>query len=100
MHFEQLHCDVALGVPLIAAGLFSMVLQIKTNISIEMSMYFRKLSSLIYFIHMIVLDSLRGSFAEMDFTFWIVVLSTCILLSYVLLTLMQIRYFKWLRILN
>ena len=80
MHFE-VHKDVALGVPFIALGLFPLVKDWVLNISWISFKWLRKMSTLIYFIHVIVIVAVDEFLPNMvALSRWSVIVVICILL--------------------
>lgn len=95
MHFE-VHKDVALGVPFIALGLFPLVKEWNLNTSWISFKWLRKMSTLIYFIHVIIIVAVDEYIPDMDaVSRWSVIIAICILLSALLLSLSRMRGLEW-----
>lgn len=95
MHFE-VHKDVALGVPFIALGLFPLVKDWVLNISWISFKWLRKMSTLIYFIHVIVIVAVDEFLPNMvALSRWSVIVGICILLSALLLSLTRVKGMGW-----
>lgn len=95
MHIES-HKDVALGVPVIAFGLFPLVKNWSVDSSWLSFRWFRKMSTLIYFIHAIVIVGIHQMFSDMsELLIWGVVVLYCIIISATLLKLSKMRNLRW-----
>ena len=94
MHFET-HKDVALGVPLIAFGLFPLIKEWQLNLSRVSFKWLRKMSTLIYFIHIIIITSIDQIYPGMDVIKWGVIIVSCIFVSALLLALRKMKYMSW-----
>lgn len=94
MHFET-HKDVALGVPVIAFGLFPLIKEWQLNLSIVSFKWLRKMSTLIYFVHIIIITSIDLVYPGMDVIKWGVIIASCIFVSALLLALRKMKYMSW-----
>ncbi len=94
MHFET-HKDVALGVPVIAFGLFPLIKEWQLNLSRVSFKWLRKMSTLIYFIHIIIITSIDQIYPGMDVIKWGVIIVSCIFVSALLLALRKMKYMSW-----
>jgi len=98
MHFEQRHPDVALGVPVIAVGLFPLIRDwqiINSKVSFR---WLRNMSSVIYFIHGIIISIVVSVLGDMCFITWIAVIAMCIVVSAFLIWLRNRKGFVWLKV--
>ncbi|MCH5311284.1 MAG: hypothetical protein J1E57_04925 [Prevotella sp.] len=97
MHFEPRHPDVAFGVPVIAFGLFPLICNWQlTNDRISFS-WLRSMSSLIYFIHGIIISIIVAILGKMCFSTWVAIIACCIMVSACILWLKGRRGFGWLK---
>ena len=94
MHFET-HKDVALGVPVIAFGLFPLIKEWQLNLSRVSFKWLRKMSTLIYFVHIIIITSIDLVYPGMDVIKWGVIIASCIFVSALLLALRKMKYMSW-----
>lgn len=94
MHFET-HKDVALGVPVIAFGLFPLIKEWQLNLSRVSFKWLRKMSTLIYFVHIIIITSIDQVYPGMDVIKWGVIIASCIFVSALLLALRKMKYMSW-----
>ena len=94
MHFET-HKDVALGVPVIAFGLFPLIKEWQLNLSRVSFKWLRKMSTLIYFVHIIIITSIDLVYPGMDVIKWGVIIASCIFVSALLLALKKMKYMSW-----
>lgn len=94
MHFDA-HKDVALGVPIIAFGLFPLVREWSMSWKGLDYMYLRKMSTLIYVSHVIVITAVGLVMGKMSLMQWGVVEVCCISLSAILLWLQRFRCFHF-----
>lgn len=95
MHFER-HKDVALGVPVIAFGLFPLVKKWNLNCSFLSFRWLRKMSTVIYFIHSVVIIAVCQLVSNMNaFSIWCIIIMCCIILSASLLWLSRFKGMKW-----
>lgn len=94
MHFET-HKDVALGVPVIAFGLFPLIKEWQFNLSRVSFKWLRKMSTLIYFVHIIIITSIDLVYPGMDVIKWGVIIASCIFVSALLLALRKMKYMSW-----
>lgn len=94
MHFET-HKDVALGVPVIAFGLFPLIKEWQLNLSRVSIKWLRKMSTLIYFVHIIIITSIDLVYPGMDVIKWGVIIASCIFVSALLLALRKMKYMSW-----
>lgn len=94
MHFET-HKDVALGVPVIAFGLFPLIKEWQLNLSRVSFKWLRKMSTLIYFVHVIIITSIDLVYPGMDVIKWGVIIASCIFVSALLLALRKMKYMSW-----
>lgn len=84
MHFEQLHHDVALGVPVIAIGLFPLITKGSSYICIKNLNYLwlRKMSSMVYFVHMIILFFVSKMISPSTLAGWFSSVVACVAVAY------------------
>lgn len=94
MHFET-HKDVALGVPVIAFGLFPLIKEWQLNLSRVSFKWLRKMSTLIYFVHIIIITCIDQVYPGMDVIKWGVIIASCIFVSALLLALRKMKYMSW-----
>lgn len=94
MHFET-HKDVALGVPVIAFGLFPLIKEWQLNLSRVSFKWLRKMSTLIYFVHIIIITCIDLVYPGMDVIKWGVIIASCIFFSAFLLALRKMKYMSW-----
>ena len=94
MHFET-HKDVALGVPVIAFGLFPLIKDWHLDFSRISFKWLRKESTLIYFIHIIIITSIDKIYPGMDIIKWIVIISSCIIVSALFIALSKKKNMSW-----
>lgn len=97
MHFEK-YKGVALGVPVIAFGLFSLVEKWQFNSNWLSFRWLRKMSTLIYFIHAVVIvgiSQLVSGIGMCEFVLWCVIVLLCIIISAILLKLSKIQGLQW-----
>ena len=94
MYFET-HKDVALGVPVIAFGLFPLIKEWQLNLSRVSFKWLRKMSTLIYFVHIIIITSIDLVYPGMDVIKWGVIIASCIFVSALLLALRKMKYMSW-----
>ena len=95
MHFET-HKDVAMGVPVIAFGLFPLIKKWQINCSFLSFRWLRKMSTLIYFIHGIAIIAVRQLFPNMNaFPIWCMIILCCVIISALLLRLSRTKGMLW-----
>lgn len=97
MHFEK-YKGVALGVPVIAFGLFPIVKDWSLNSSWLSFRWLRKMSTLIYFIHGVVIVGISQVVSGLDmceFVIWCIVILCCIAISALLLKLSKLKRLQW-----
>lgn len=97
MHFEK-YKGVALGVPVIAFGLFCLVEKWHLNCNWMSFRWLRKMSTLIYFIHAVVIvgiSQLVLGIAMCEFVLWCIIVLFCIIISAILLKLSKIQGMQW-----
>ena len=94
MHFET-HKDVALGVPVIAFGLFPLIKEWQLNLSRVSFKWLRKMSTLIYFIHIIIITCIDQVYPGMDIIKWGAIIASCIFVSAFLLALSKMKFMSW-----
>ena len=94
MHFET-HKDVALGVPVIAFGLFPLIKDWHLDFSRISFKWLRKESTLIYFIHIIIITCIDNVYPGMDTIKWIVIISSCIIVSALFIALSKKKHISW-----
>lgn len=94
MHFET-HKDVALGVPVIAFGLFPLIKDWHLDFSRISFKWLRKESTLIYFIHIIIITCIDKVYPGMDIIKWIVIISSCIIVSALFIALSKKKNMSW-----
>lgn len=97
MHFEK-YKGVALGVPVIAFGLFSLVEKWHLNCNWMSFRWLRKMSTLIYFIHGVVIVGISQVVSGKDMcelVIWSIIILCCIAISALLLKLSKMKGLKW-----
>lgn len=94
MHFET-HKDVALGVPVIAFGLFPLIKEWQLNLSRVSFKWLRKMSTLIYFVHIMIITSIDKVYPGMDIIKWLVIISSCIIVSALFIALSKKKHMSW-----
>lgn len=97
MHFEK-YKGVALGVPVIAFGLFPLVKNWSLNCSWLSFRWVRKMSTLIYFIHGIVIVGISQAHLNLGiFAIWCVIMLCCVVFAALLLELSKVRGMQWIK---
>lgn len=97
MHFEK-YKGVALGVPVIAFGLFSLVENWHLNCNWISFRWLRKMSTLIYFIHGIVIVGISqvvSGKGMSELMIWGIIILFCIAISALLLKLSKMKGLQW-----
>lgn len=97
MHFEK-YKGVALGVPVIAFGLFPIVKDWSLNCSWLSFRWLRKMSTLIYFIHGVVIVGISqvvSGKGMCELVIWCIVVLFCIAISALLLKLSKLKGLQW-----
>lgn len=97
MHFEK-YKGVALGVPVIAFGLFSLVEKWQFNSNWMSFRWLRKMSTLIYFIHGIVIVGISqvvSGKSMSELVIWAIIILFCIAISALLLKLSKMKGLQW-----
>lgn len=97
VHIES-HKEVSIGIPIIAFVLFSSILKVKVSASWISFKRIRKMSTLIYFIHVIVIVFTGLFLPKMTWLRWGLVEFLCVTIAYLFLFLSNIRCLKWLKI--
>ena len=97
MHFEK-YKGVALGVPVIAFGLFSLVEKWHLNCNWMSFRWLRKMSTLIYFIHGVVIVGIIqvvSGKGMCELVIWSIIILCCIAISALLLKLSKMKGLQW-----
>lgn len=97
MHFEK-YKGVALGVPVIAFGLFSLVEKWHLNCNWMSFRWLRKMSTLIYFIHGVVIVGISqvvSGKGMCELVIWSIIILCCIVISALLLKLSKMKGLQW-----
>ena len=97
MHFEK-YKGVALGVPVIAFGLFCLVEKWHLNCNWMSFRWLRKMSTLIYFIHGVVIvgnSQVVSGKGMCGLVIWSIIILCCIAISALLLKLSKMKGLQW-----
>lgn len=98
VHFES-HKEVSIGIPIISFVLFPSILKIKVSASWISFKWIRKMSTLIYFVHVIVIVFSGLFLPKMTWLRWSLVEILCVAIAFGLLMMSNIRGMKWLKFL-
>lgn len=94
MHFET-YKGVALGKPLIAIGIFQWVKNWNLRIPVDVAKWLRHASTLVYFLHIIVISAVGLFMDGMNWVKWGVIVACTVAISALLLWLRRYKAFSF-----